>query len=281
MPSFAEISAPASRAVWILVGGQRLFMSIDSGDTWQERSLPAAGTPSISFVTAREGWVAFPGPGLDCSQQPPELWHTTDAGATFEKVPPAALPPGQCKDGPSFIDAQRGFMGSWAPSGSPTIYRTSDGGKTWSAPPGAFPDPPGFTARAPGSTLRPGRVRAFGSTLLVYAAGQTTTSGALYVYRSTDAGATWAYLAKAPALSELAFITTTRWIQLASPSDSVETIDGGATWHPLATDYRQAAPIAPSVIFADESVGYATVRGSVQRTLDGGAHWSGIRTPGT
>ncbi len=28
-------------------------------------------------------------------------------------------------------------------------------------------------------------------------------------------------------------------------------------------------------------VGYATVRGGLQRTLDGGIHWSSLHTPGT
>jgi hypothetical protein len=35
------------------------------------------------------------------------------------------------------------------------------------------------------------------------------------------------------------------------------------------------------VVFADDRVGYATVRGLIQRSQDGGAHWSAIRSPGT
>jgi hypothetical protein len=45
------------------------------------------------------------------------------------------------------------------------------------------------------------------------------------------------------------------------------------------SDYSQAAAIPPVVIFADPMVGYATVRGSIQRTGDGGAHWTLLRTP--
>jgi len=47
------------------------------------------------------------------------------------------------------------------------------------------------------------------------------------------------------------------------------------------TDYSQAAPIAPQIVFGDAMVGYATVRGEIQRTTDGGAHWTKIKTPGT
>ncbi|HTJ59582.1 MAG TPA: hypothetical protein VL333_00155, partial [Candidatus Saccharimonadales bacterium] len=59
------------------------------------------------------------------------------------------------------------------------------------------------------------------------------------------------------------------------------TTDGGATWHSFTTDYQQAAPVPPVITFGDAQVGYATVRGAIQRTIDGGAHWSAIRTPGT
>jgi photosystem II stability/assembly factor-like uncharacterized protein len=56
---------------------------------------------------------------------------------------------------------------------------------------------------------------------------------------------------------------------------------GGATWHAFTFDYSQAAPIAPEIVFGDPLVGYATVRGAIQRTVDGGAHWTQLKTPGT
>ena len=51
--------------------------------------------------------------------------------------------------------------------------------------------------------------------------------------------------------------------------------------HPYATTYAQAAPIPPTITFGSAQVGYATVRGAIQQTLDGGATWSAIATPGT
>jgi photosystem II stability/assembly factor-like uncharacterized protein len=122
-----------------------------------------------------------------------------------------------------------------------------------------------------------GRPRAFGSIVLVEGgAGQTKD-----VFRSTDGGATFTYASTVAADGTVAYATATRWLQIAPPGSSMETIDGGATWHASTTDYSQAAPIAPEVVFGDASVGYATVRGSIQRTVDGGAHWTAIKTPGT
>ena len=79
----------------------------------------------------------------------------------------------------------------------------------------------------------------------------------------------------------MALVTATRWLFIGPPGKSQETTDAGATWHAFTTDYSQGAPLAPLVYFADAEVGYATVRGSIQRTVDGGAHWELIETPGT
>ena len=76
-------------------------------------------------------------------------------------------------------------------------------------------------------------------------------------------------------------MTATRWLVVGTPGGSQETTDSGASWHSYASDYRQAAPVAPAITFADERVGYATVRGAIQRTDDGGVHWRDLRTPGT
>jgi photosystem II stability/assembly factor-like uncharacterized protein len=101
------------------------------------------------------------------------------------------------------------------------------------------------------------------------------------VYRSTDGGASWSYAATAPVGGLRPVLTSeTRWLELLGP-DWQETTDAGRTWHPYQSDYSQAAPIGPEIVFGDAQVGYATVRGSIQRTMDGGAHWTAIKTPGT
>jgi len=103
-----------------------------------------------------------------------------------------------------------------------------------------------------------------------------------YVFLSTDGGASWTYVSTVPGSEgPTAFVTASRWIQLNPPGQSMETSDGGASWHPYTTDYGQAAAVGPDIVFGDASVGYATVRGAIQRTTDGGAHWTQIKAPGT
>jgi len=234
------------------VAGSRLFRATDRGDTWEERPLPrrSPSGPSlvnaeISFVNEREGWLSSVGPpATQCTFQGVAIWHTADAGSTWELVTTTGIADAQCKHDVSFADALHGFI-----SAGDVIYRTSDGGRGWSAS-RPLPDPPGFTTQ-PGGSLQAGRVHAFGPTLLLAAGGQSGGRFLTYVFRSPDGGASWSY---------------------------ATTI---GMWHGYASDYSQAAGVAPSIIFGDADVGYATVRGGIQRSVDGGAHWSFIRTPGT
>jgi len=188
-----------------------------------------------------------------------------------------------CKSGLASADATHALLAAWSPNAAPLIYRTADDGQTWKAST-KLPDPPGFTTQSIGVALRPGRPRAFGSIVLVDAVGLGLASGQAtrYVFRSADSGATFAYVSTVPGSEgAVAYVTATRWLLIAPPSSSMETTDGGASWHAYTTDYSQAAPVTPDIVFGDANVGYATARGSIQRTTDGGAHWTTIKTPGT
>jgi photosystem II stability/assembly factor-like uncharacterized protein len=282
LPSFAQVSAPSSSVAWMLVAGSRLFRSVDRGDSWDEHALPSlARSPAISFVSEREGWVAsVETSGTSCQSQPIALWHTTDAAASWQQVAATGITAPTCNASLSFIDAQRGFVAALDQKSGPVIYRTSDGAKTWSAS-GPLPDPPGLPMQGGRPDLQLGRVRAVGSTLLVVASLAAQAGPSTHVYRSQDGGATWTYAAAIPSAGTLAIVTASRWLRIGPPGASFESTDAAATWHPYATDYAQAAPIAPDIAFADANVGYATVRGGLQRTIDGGAHWTTLKTPGT
>ena len=273
LPTSVNLSAPTPEVVWALVAGSRLFVSTDRGQTWQERALPrtpAAGAASeVSFVDSLHGWLAT------CSSTTTLLWRTADGAHSWQGIA-SPFPPDQCLTGLLFVDRSHGFLGARYQGSGPTIFRTVDGGDSWSAT--RFPGPPGFKVGS-GHSFRMVTLKGFGSVELALA---TSDAGALYAYRSTDAGATWTYFVTIPGLGKsVAFVTATRWIQVIAPGQSRESSDAGMSWHAYASDYSQAAPIPPVVVFAGPSVGYATVRGGIKRTLDGGRHWSEISTPGT
>jgi photosystem II stability/assembly factor-like uncharacterized protein len=273
LPTAAQIAAAGSGVVWVFINGDHLFRSADKGDTWTERTLPsgASSNTRVAFVNANDGWLLTSGAAAaQCSGQPVTLWRTADGAGTWTKVDVSGIDTAQCKDSVAFVDAQRGYIGSWDPNTQPKVYRTADGGKTWSA--SALPNPP---------AQRPATFADFGSAVLTSAESGGAPSR-YYSYRSTNAGATWTGASAGPVEGiPIVFISATRWLQIGTPGQSQETTDGGSSWHAFTTDYQQAAPVAPQIVFGDASTGYATVRGSLQRTTDGGAHWTAIKTPGT
>ncbi|MDP9281246.1 MAG: hypothetical protein M3P38_04030 [Chloroflexota bacterium] len=283
LPTNATISAPSGDVVWMFVGGTRLFRSLDRGNTWAERGLPAgARSGEVTFASDRDG--LFVQTSGQCAAQQLSIWATHDGASTWELIAAQGIADARCKSRPSLIDSQHAFLvasDDTAAPGAPAIYASADGGRTWTVS-RALPNPTGFKITGPGDALLPGLVRGFGSTLLLDVFGQQTGAGAQFAYRSVDGGASWTYASTAPITQpRIAFVTANRWLQISSPNDSPETTDGGATWHAYTTDYQQAAGVAPQIVFGDANVGYATVRGALQRTVDGGAHWTSLRTPGT
>ena len=272
LPTTTQLAAAGSGVVWAFVNGDHLFRSADKGDTWTERTLPQGISPNArtAFVNANDGWLVTSGTSAtQCSGQAVTLWRTADGAGTWSKVDASGIDAAQCKDSIAFVDAQRGYIGAWDPNTQPRIYRTADGGKTWSG--STLPNPP---------AERPATFADFTSVVLTSAENNSGPSR-WYSFRSTDRGATWTGASAGPVeFAAIVFISATRWLQIG-PTQSQETTDGGASWHDFTTDYQQAAPVSPQIVFGDASTGYATVRGSIQRTTDGGAHWTAIKTPGT
>jgi photosystem II stability/assembly factor-like uncharacterized protein len=280
------LSAPSSNVVWVLLEGA-LFKSTNQGTSWQQRPIPPGNfpNPEISFIDDHEGWFATGGvPETQCNGAGTAVWHTADAGNTWEQV--VSVGPGsngyrQCKEGLSFVDATHGFLGASDPNSRPTIYRTDDGGHTWYGT--TLADPPGYVTYGAGDALAPGLVKAFGTTLLLPAwgmqpGGQHETE---YIFRSVDGGATWGPLANAgEGPISVVFVTASRWLKLSNDGSALETTDAGKTWHSYVTDYQDAAGVASVFTFGDALVGYGTVRGGIHRTVDGGRHWTLIKTPG-
>jgi photosystem II stability/assembly factor-like uncharacterized protein len=293
LPTEAYLSAPSREVVWAFVDFRLLYVSEDRGQTWSPRRVPggveSGGPVTFAFADAVNGWALVSGsPATECQAAGAQIWRTTDEAMTWRLIASVEAPDNaanglgatQCKESISFVDKTHGFVTAWDDNSPPTIYRTTDGGATWKG--SRLPDPPGFKTEGGGFALRAHEVFRFGNKLLLTAYGMQESGGKGFVFSSVDGGATWIYAATLPNPAiEAGFVTETRWVQVIVPGQSVETTDAGRTWHPYASDYGQAAPVSPQVVFGDASVGYATVRGSIQRTQDGGLHWTYIKTPGT
>lgn len=278
LPSFAQLSAPSGTVVWALVAGTRLFRSSDRGDTWVERSIPTGlANVEVSFTDDANGLLLSTGvPAAQCQTQTVSIWKTTNGAASWQMIAPTGIADAMCKRFLSSADPTHAFFTTNSPNAGSLLYRTADAGVSWTAS-APLPIPANLASQNAPFVSITERPRAFGSVVLVAGgAGQTKD-----VFRSTDGGATFAYASTVAAEGIVAYVTATRWLQILPPGSSMETTDGGASWHAYTTDYTQAAPIAPDVVFGDGNAGYATVRGAIQRTVDSGAHWTAIKTPGT
>jgi hypothetical protein len=279
MPSAAQLSAPSANVVWVM-DAAGLYRSIDRGNAWEQRPTPKFSPREITFIDDKQGWGLFPiTASTDCASDGSVLWRM-DGGAGWSQLNATGIALDKCKAGLTFVDSMHGFLGAWDDSHQPTIYRSADGGNSWVG--SSLADPPDFKTHAGGFSLHSGWVKRFGNTLYLMAWGRQEGDmpNRQYLYRSTDGGATWSWLMKIPSRYTV-MVTESRWLQLVVPGQSTETINSGQQWHPYESDFTTDTPVGgPQVVFADAQVGYAEGRGALQRTDDGGAHWTRIVTPG-
>ena len=195
----------------------------------------------ISFVDDIYGWMST------CANTTTLLWRTTDGARTWHTVS-SPFPPDQCVLGLSFVDRSHGFITEHFDYSPPAIFTTPDGGDTWNG--ARIENPPAFQAGQPGYGFVALHIVRFGDVYYLAAHGTLPGGDVGWVFRSTDGGETFAYIASTPYPADsLAFVTPTRSLEMIAPSQTVDTVDAGKSWHAYGSDYSQAAPIAPQVVF--------------------------------
>ncbi|MES2902280.1 MAG: hypothetical protein V4723_21310 [Pseudomonadota bacterium] len=240
----------------------------------------------IYFTDARTG---FYGNGAG------KIFKTTDGGQSWTLV---LNKPGTFVRTIGFVDSQLGFAGNigteYFPGVTDTVplYRTVDGGATWSPVSGiAGPQVKGLCAI---DILKVSFVNAgnLEQRTLVHAAGRV--GGPAYLMRSLDAGSTWTSIDMTPhlaAITDVKFFDEMNGMVIGGDDAAVGrshavvvvTNDGGQTWKRSYTSPR-VFELAWKVSFPSRNVGYVTVqnynpdKSVTQRVLaksvDGGKSWS-------
>jgi photosystem II stability/assembly factor-like uncharacterized protein len=239
------LSRRARRAL-ALMGLAAVGLALAAGFSLRagSRPAPAPGPPvlsSLDWLSATTGWAVL----MDSGSHASVLFHTTDAGRTWERQlstpgdPFSVTTPAGMSGAVTvrFVDARRGLLTLQRyPGDNPSILRTGDGGAHWS--PVGLPGLGGLRHALP-FFLDPDR----GWALVVddpAAAVQPAT-----LYRTVDGGRAWTRVtvsgAGIPAEGAKSFVWfRTRldgWVGGLRRDGSpfiVVTHDGGATWRPAA-----------------------------------------------
>jgi photosystem II stability/assembly factor-like uncharacterized protein len=264
--------------------GAKVAARPSTGHDWE--TLPTDPYPGkrddVVFADAAHGWYGT-GKG--------DLYATSDGGASWAKV---ASRPGTFIRALGFVDARTGFIGNvgtgYYPGVTDTtpLYRTDDGGKSWTAVNLGDATIAGIcsidilhTRRIFQGKLEPATV--------ITAAGRVGGPAALA--RSVNGGTTWKVTDMSRwtgMILDVHFVDERTGFVAGSSSSDVNTAnaqilmtnDGGATWSEVYRSTRQTELIW-KMSWPTAEVGYGTVMSYDQenahklviKTVDGGRHW--------
>lgn len=310
--TFGDIGWIDADSAWVAAATGTILRTDDGARTWaRQTSGTQVHLQHIAVVSDAEAWITGNGWGFSDvgpSETPPSvLLHTMDGGATWNAGPRfsdfAAFGPLSFVGRQGWVAASRCAPGTpWQSCdkiGGAGLLHTADGGQNWniqSAHTGfdmstlQFVDSEVGFATGPWETPR----------------GQTERS----LFKTVDAGRTWERVVQSPNGSTNVLFTDREHGWVSAVDETVETLDGGATWNrlpgvpqlgafdaaggklvfasyagPVLGVYEGGGVVASqtplqrpihTAQFQSDSVGYT---GNGLKTTDGGRSWSPLRTP--
>jgi photosystem II stability/assembly factor-like uncharacterized protein len=170
------------------VGETYILHTADGGLTWYNVTPPTLTSAGFSaqtfFANANLGWVAVPSADFLTST----LYHTTDGGYNWTSVP-LAFRAGMMQ----FLGASNGVMlvplGAGAGSEAVSVYKTADGGTTWTQVYTNDPNLPGAGSSLPLGGMKSGIT--FLDASRGWVSGNEPAPSFFYLFATQDGGATW------------------------------------------------------------------------------------------
>jgi photosystem II stability/assembly factor-like uncharacterized protein len=294
--NITALAVPLTGQAWLYAAGLR--RSMDGGASWQALPYVAGDAVSVRMGSASVGWAAtggrllrMAGPGGYWTELLPTagaktvdaigdlrawaladtfLQRTVDGGLSWATINLPGLREARDVD---FVDATRGWMTAQAnqmvggcPDYDEQIYRTSDGGQTW-------------TPLLPGGS--PWRCQSGLGQIVFVDANRGWVTGRNLLLRTTDGGLSWTAVDTTTARSTyIDFVDAQRGWRILVPFSPDEayvqrTSDGGVTWQTVLVTSTYFVPGYNVLDFINTSEGWvAGGQGLVWYTKDGGATWS-------
>lgn len=274
------------------VAGKAVLQTSDGGMHWKDVTPSRASlTPDsvMDAFTPSQAWIAIPQANYAATR----IFRTTDRGQNWQST---TIPTGQSGTRVAqitFVNAQDGWIlanrGGVTTAEVVSIYRTTDGGKTWVNIANAFAA--STDGPAPGHLPFGGAKSGihFLNSSTGWITGTVLAPGIAWLFVTHDGGSTW-HQQKLPlpqgvpsgqlSLRPPTFFSATEGILPVSFSNTVSgatvsaviysTHDGGATW-----ETTSPVPVAPSAVnFLDMQHGWVTDGTAIYVTRDGGQSWT-------
>lgn len=294
-------------SVWLSVSrygqpGSNLLVGTAGGRRWQSHVVPGPGQRWVASVAPPSHvWAvtaAVGAAGPTAAEEALTLLSSADNGRRWTSVTHVTVKantglPLRGRKSFAFIGTRTGFaFGSWLNRGRVLLYRTRDGGRTWTPATVAIP----MRYRDDFSWV--GVPVFFGQKLGFVSVGFGNLTGCeggptqQVLYRTADGGRTWTPAGKtvstpATDLSLVDAVTSQVLYRMTFPgkpcAPSIRATlwrsrDGGRTWAAIDTSAFMAR--ASELVFTDSRVGWIVTysrqdtRARVWHTTDGGRSWS-------
>ena len=282
--SLAWVTTPQANGATMQV-----LRTMDSGQTWQRSTIPAAYVKQMTFVDAQRGWILTGWGAGGGAAEAVAVYRTGDGGKTWRKVssalpastdtpPPGHLPFGGRKSGIHFLNTYTGWItGTVGVNDLTWLYVSHDGGSTWYQQ--SLSLPPGVPS-AQLSLVPPTFFSATDGILPVIFSDAVTGRGiATDIYVTHDGGTTWKSTTPLP-LASVAIDFVDR--QHGWATDGIllyRTSNDGQRWTKLSpgASFKQVT----SLDFVSSTLGWA-IGGQgknssrLLKTTDGGQTWTPI-----
>ena len=224
-----------------------LFVSRDGSTTWTSSS---AGMSTLRVAALA---VDPASPATIFAGGPDAVYRTIDDGLSWSRFPTDDVVGALAIDP---LDSRK----IYACTQAARLYRSSDGGATWSPPVDSGGSPYCYDVAINGSSL-----------------WMPTVGGG--VRRSTDGGMTWASTGIAAPSYALAIDATGTRVYAATNMGTFRSTDAGTTFSLMTSDLAEVLlldPLNPSIVYAGLGCGGgvgAVGAGGIRRSLDGGSTW--------
>lgn len=268
-PVLYAVQSIDALAVWVVGSDDTVLRTDDGGETWTPQVVEVPGCTGLTytdvhFVDPAHGWMV--GRGSCDGSNRPRLLRTRDAGTTWEVVVPAGLPGGSVVNAFRaifFADADTGWLAS---DGSfRTIFRTQDGGDTWTA-----------ATTVPANSARSDIV--FTDADAGIAVGRDGE-----IWRTVDGGETWEqrFSGTTEDLNAVAFAATNPGTGCAvggavnaGSGVIICTVDGGGTWAVREETDLRLVGVSFGAAPAQETATAVGQLGAILRSGDAGGIWN-------